>query len=92
MSVSQVGSRFLKPNSKSRINLIKKQEKSSDHHSVSGSYGEICSGNVDYRIPGIPYSTVQQQDTNRRETVKKLIQQFENHPNKDFFLQDLNKT
>ena len=40
----------------------------------------------------MPHSAVQQQDTNRRETVKKLIQQFENHPNKEVFLQDLNKT
>ena len=36
--------------------------------------------------------TVHQQDTNRKETVKKLIQQFENHPNKESFLQDFDKT
>ena len=40
----------------------------------------------------MPHTTVQQQDTNRKETFKKLIQQFENHPNKESFLQDLNKT
>ena len=50
------------------------------------------SGNVDYRIPGIPRSTLQQQDTNRNETVNKLIQQVENHPKKESFLQDLKKT
>ena len=61
-------------------------------NSQSGRLREHRSGNVGYRIPGIPHHTVQQQDTNRRETVKKLIQQFENHPNKEFFLQDLNKT
>ena len=38
------------------------------------------------------HSAVEQQDTNRRDTVKKLIQQFESHPNKESFLQDLNKT
>ena len=77
----------LKPNSQSRQQDQPDQEarKSSDHQSVSGSYGETRSGNVEYRIPGIPHSTVQQKDT-------KLIQQFENHPNKEFFLQDLNKT
>ena len=37
-------------------------------------------------------SEVQQQDTNRKEMVKKLIQKFESHPNKKSFLQDLNKT
>ena len=67
--------------------------KSSDHQSASDrTYGETCSGNVDFWIPGILHSTVQQQDTNRKESVKKLIQQSENHPNKECFLQDLNKT
>ena len=46
------------------------------------------SGNVDKKIPGIPHSTVQQQDTNRKETVRKLIQQFENHPNRDSLTED----
>ena len=85
----------LKPNSQSGQQDQPDQEarKSSDHQSASErSYGETRSGNVDKRIPGIPHSTVQQQDTNRKETVKKLIQQFENHPNKESFLQDLNKT
>ena len=47
---------------------------------------------VDYRIPGILLSTVEQQDTNRKDKVKRLIQQFENHPNKESFLQDLKQT
>ena len=81
----------------SRIRKVDKRikaeaRKSFDHQSVSGSYGETRSGNVDYRIPGIPQSTVQQQNTNRKETVKKLIQQFENHPNQESFLQDLIET
>ena len=65
---------------------------SCDHPSASQSSRETWCNNVDYRIPGIPHSAVQQQDTNRKETDKKLIQQFENHPNKESFLQDLNKT
>ena len=44
---------------------------------------------MDYRILGIPLSAVEQQDTNRKDKVKRLIQQFENHPNKE---QDLNHT
>ena len=75
---------ILKPNSQSGQQDQPDQEarKSSDHQSASGSYGETRSGNVDYRIPGIRHYSVQQQDTNRRETVNKLIQQFENHPKK----------
>ena len=40
-------------------------------------------GNVDYRTQGIPHLTVQKEDSNRKEIVKRLIQQFENHPNRD---------
>ena len=58
----------------------------------SGSFGETHSSSIDNRIPGIPHSTVQQQDTNRRETVKQLIQQFENHPHKESFLPDMKQT
>ena len=52
----------LKPNSQSGQKDQRDQEarKSSDYQSVSGSYGETRSGNVDYRIPGIPHSAVQQ--------------------------------
>ena len=86
---------ILKPNSQSGHQDQPDQEarKSSDHQSVSGSYGKPALATLNHRIPGISHhSTVQQQDTNRRETIKKLIQQFENHSNKEFFLQDLNKT
>ena len=46
-------------------------------------YRETCGGNVDYRIPGVPDSTIQKEDSNRKETVKRPIQQLENHPNRD---------
>ena len=46
-------------------------------------YNETCRGNVDYRIQGKPHSTVQKEDYNRKEIVKRLIQQFENHPHRD---------
>ena len=32
---------------------------------------------------GFPHSTVQKEDSNRKEIVKRLIQQFEIHPNRD---------
>ena len=85
---------ILKPNSQNGQQDQPEQEArtSSDHQSVSGSHGETWSGNVDCRVPGILHSTVQQQDTNRKETVKKLTHQFENHPNYESFLHDLNKT
>ena len=41
-------------------------------------YEETRRGTVDHRIQGIPHSTVQKEDSNRKEIVK--IQQFENHP------------
>ena len=44
---------------------------------------------VDYRIPDIPFSTVEQQDTNRQNKVKKLIEKFEIHQHKESFFQDL---
>ena len=68
-----------------RINKNKTQER-------------LVTTQADRKVTGKPagatstFATVQQRDTNRREMVKKLIQQFENHPNKEFFLQDLNKT
>ena len=68
------------------------RESSNQQSESELSYGETCRGNIDYRIPGIPLSVVQQQDTNRTVTIKKLIQSFESHPNKKSFLQDLNKT
>ena len=38
--------------------------------SQRGKYWETCRGNVDYRIPGIPHSTVKKENSNRKETVK----------------------
>ena len=77
---------LLKPNSQSgqQDQLDQEARKSSDHQSASGSYGATRSGNVDFWIPGTPHSTVPQQDTNGRETVKQFSQQFESHPKKEF--------
>ena len=44
----------------------------------------------DQQEQGIRHSAVEQQDTNRRDTVKKFVQQFESHPIKESCLQDLN--
>ena len=47
---------------------------------------------MDYKIPGVPFSAVEQQDAHRKDKVKQLIEEFENHPNKESFLQDLKQT
>ena len=54
-------------------------------------FGEPRSGNMDFRMQGLPHSTVQKQDDIRRETVKKLIHQFEKHPNRESLKADLEK-
>ena len=60
--------------------------------SDSKSYGETCNNTIDCRIPSVPLSAVEQQDTARDNKVKKLIEKFENHKYKESFLQDLSQT
>ena len=64
----------------------------SEPSSDSKSYGETWNDTIDYRIPGMPLSTIEQQDTTRENKVKKLIGKFEHHQHKESFLQDLNQT
>ena len=49
----------------------------------------MCNNTVDHRIPGVPVSVVEQQNTKRENKVKKLIEKFENHKHKKSFIQDL---
>ena len=53
---------------------------------------ETGSNTVDYRIPGVPLSAVEQQYTHRKDKVGKLIEKFENRLNKESFLQDFKQT
>ena len=53
---------------------------------------ETGSNTVDCIIPGVPLFAVEQQDTHRKDKVKQLIEKFENHPNKESFLQDFKQT
>ena len=82
------------PNRTKRPPLTSRGHTSQTHleESQRGKHRETCRGNVDYRIPGIPHSTVQKEDPNCKEIVKRLIQQLENHPNRDSSTGDLNKT
>ena len=45
--------------------------------------GEYC---IDFRIPGISLSAVEHVETNRKETVRRQVEQFENHPNRNMLL------
>ena len=60
--------------------------------SDSKSYGETCNNTVDNIISGVPLSAVEQQDTTRENKVQRLIEKFENHKQKEPFLQDLSQT
>ena len=68
---------------------------STDHSSkhmetCSGEkYMETCRGEIDFRIQGLPHSTVQQPDHTRKAAVQKLIRQFEAHPNRETLKADL---
>ena len=53
---------------------------------------ETWNNAVDQIIPGMPLTTVEQQDTTRENKVKKLIERFENHQHKESFIQDLSQT
>ena len=59
----------------------------SDKH--GGTHRETCRGEIDFRIQGLPHSAVQEHDHFRKKAVQKLIQQFENHPNKEALREDL---
>ena len=60
---------------------------SCDQPSGSKMPWETGSNTLDYRIPGVPLSAVEQQDTHRKDKVRQLIEKFENHPNKESFIQ-----
>ena len=54
--------------------------KSDDCENEINEQRVTCSSSrVDFRIPGIPHSTVEKVETKRKEKVRRLIEQFENH-------------
>ena len=64
--------------------------KSDDGENEVHQHRETCGSDycVDFRIPGIPHSAVEQVETNRKEKVRRLIEQFESHPNRNMLLKD----
>ena len=79
----------IQPRSK---NILRPSKRTMREVRGNSSLEETRRGNVDYRIQGKPHSTLQKEDSNRKEIVKRLIQQFETHPNRDSLMEDLNKT
>ena len=72
----------LVPNSKhaQKDALITDSRKSEDRENEVHKHRKtFLSNRVDFRIPGVPHSAVEQVETNRKETVRRLIGQFENH-------------
>ena len=51
-------------------------------------YEEPRRCNVDCRKQGTRHSTVQKEDSNRKDIVKRLILQFETHQNSDSLIKD----
>ena len=64
---------------------------SDNNESEKCKHRGTCSGNIDFRIPGIPHSTGERVDTNHKETVERFIEQIENHPNRNVLLKDFEK-
>ena len=80
-------------NPKARTSADHQSKRSEGYEKTrSAKLEETRSGNIDFRIQGLPHATVQNEDYDRREMVKKLIHQFDTHPNRDSLMEDLNKT
>ena len=84
----------LKSNSQCSLQDTQNQHARSswDPSSDSKSCGETCNNTVDHIIAGIPLSAVEQQNTTRENKVKRLIEKFKNHKNKEPLIQDVRQT
>ena len=79
-------------NFEARTSVDHQSKDSEEYGKTRGEeFGETRSGDIDFRIQGLPHSTVQKEDDVRRETVKKLIHRFETHPNRESLMADLDK-
>ena len=82
----------LVPNSQhvQKVALVSESRKSDDRENEVHQHRETCGGDhcVDFRILGIPHSAVEQVERYRKEKVRRLIEQFESHPNRNMLLKD----
>ena len=73
--------------------LVSESRKSDDRENEVHKHRQTCGSHcVEFRIPGIPHSAVEQVETNRKEKVRRFIEQFENHPNRNMLLKDFEKS
>ena len=56
-----------------RRSLLEETRRKHPEESQRGKYRETCRDDVDYRIQGLPHSTVRKEDSNRKEIVKRRI-------------------
>ena len=84
----------LKSNSQYGLQYPQNQDARSSWEPWSDSkcYGETCNSTDDHRISGVALSAVEQQNTTRKNNVKRLIEKFENHKHKESFIQELSQT
>ena len=70
--------------------LVSEARQSDDSENEAHQHRETCGSDhcVDFRTPGIPHSVVEQVETNRKEKVRRLIEQFESHPKRKVSLKD----
>ena len=63
--------------------MFQNQQTSDDRE--KDQHREACGSeySIVFRIPGIPHSAVEKVETNRKAKVRRLIGQFENHPNRN---------
>ena len=84
----------LKSNSQYGLQYPQNQDARSSWEPWSDSkcYGETCNSTDEHRISGVALSAVEQQNTTRKNNVKRLIEKFENHKHKESFIQELSQT
>ena len=73
---------------------VSESRKSDDRESEAHQHRETCGSDhcVDFRIPGIPHSAVGKVEANRKGKTRRLIEQFESHPNRNMLLKDYMKS
>ena len=73
--------------------LITDSRKPHECENEEHKHWDTCgSSRADFRIPGIPHSTAEQVETNRKETDRRLVEQFEKHPSRNKLLKDFEKS
>ena len=83
----------LRSNSQNGLQDQQEQDERTSCDQASGSkLLQTRSNIVDFRVPGVPLSAVEQLDTHRKDKAEQLIENFENHPNKECFFQDCKQT